>query len=146
MKRDSRLSIALHALLHMAGVDAITSENLAQMAQSHPVAMRRTMAGLRDAGIVRSEKGHGGGWTLARPLEKITLRDVWVALDSPTLFAIAHRSESPGCLVERAVNASMGSALDEAEALLLKRLDEITLADLMRKVPAHHPGKKHAHV
>lgn len=144
MKRDSRLSIALHALLHMAGVDAITSENLAQMAESHPVAMRRTMAGLREAGIVRSEKGHGGGWALARPIEEITLGDVYAALDSPTLFAIANRSESPGCLVERAVNAAMGEALDEAEATLLKRLHEITLADLLRGLPAN--ARRLAHV
>ena len=61
MKRDSRLSVALHALLHMADARApMTSEQLAR-GGGNPAAIRRTMAGLREAGLVRSEKGRGGG-------------------------------------------------------------------------------------
>jgi len=33
------------------------------------------MAGLRRAGIVRSEKGHGGGWSLGRKLDDVTLAE-----------------------------------------------------------------------
>jgi len=58
----------------------------------------------RNAGIVRSEKGHGGGWSLARPLEEVTFGDVYVALGKPALFSMGPRTENPGCLVEQAVN------------------------------------------
>ncbi len=84
MKRDSRLSGVLHVLLHMAEHDGpITSEVLAKATDTNPVVIRRTMAGLREQGYVRSEKGHGGGWTLACDLSKVTLRDVYTALGSP---------------------------------------------------------------
>jgi DNA-binding IscR family transcriptional regulator len=43
---------------------------------TNPVVFRRTLAGLREAGFVRSEKGHGGGWMLAKPLAKVSLLDV----------------------------------------------------------------------
>ena len=108
--------------------EPVTSEHLAQQLDTNPVVMRRTMAGLRDAGIVRSEKGHGGGWTLLVRPEKLTLRKIYDALGMPTVFAMGNRSESPQCLVEQAVNRSMSDAFDAAEALLLKRLDEVTLA------------------
>ncbi len=36
----------------------------------------------------------------------------------------------PGCLVEQAVNAALDQAFDDAEALLLERLGEVTLAML----------------
>ena len=49
-------------------------EVLAKAMHTNPVVLRRVMAGLRDRGFVRSEKGHGGGWTLARDLSEITLR------------------------------------------------------------------------
>jgi DNA-binding IscR family transcriptional regulator len=131
MKRDSRLSGVLHVLLHMAERDGpMTSEALAKAMDTNPVVIRRVMAGLRDEGYVQSEKGHGGGWTLACDLAKVTLRDIYEALGCPSLLAIGHRTESPGCLVEQAVNASLGRSFDDAEALLLARFGEVTLKAL----------------
>jgi len=133
MKRDSRLSGVLHCLLHMAELDRpATSEWLAQAMQTNPVVIRRLMAGLRDAGFVASAKGHGGGWVLTCPLDRITLRDIHEAVGAPTLLAVGHREESPGCLVEQAVNSALDDAYRQAEALLLERLGAVTLASLSR--------------
>jgi DNA-binding IscR family transcriptional regulator len=133
MKRDSRLSGVLHCLLHMAELgQPATSEWLARAMQTNPVVIRRLMAGLRDAGLVVSAKGHGGGWVLSCSLEHITLRDVHEAVGAPELLAVGHREESPGCLVEQAVNAALDQAYRDAEDLLLARLGSITLAALAR--------------
>lgn len=131
MKSDSRLSAVLHVLLHMAELPGpVTSETLARIMETNPVVVRRTMAGLRNQGYVRSAKGHGGGWELACDLSQISLRDVLEALGSPSLLAIGNRTESPACLVEQVVNTALGKALDEAQALLLSRFGSITLAAL----------------
>ena len=131
MRRDSKLSGILHVILHMAEAKGpTTSENLAKPMQTNPVVVRRIMAGLRENGLVRSVKGHGGGWTIARDLSSVTLRDVYEAIGSPEVFAMANRTEMPGCLVEQAVNAAMDDAFARAEALLLARLAEVTLAAL----------------
>ncbi len=150
VRRDSRLSVALHLLIHMGEMGGtVTSETLGPMSQMNPVVIRRTMAGLREAGIVRSVKGHGGGWTLAKELSAVTLADVYDALDTTALFSIGHRDESPGCLVERSVNRALGKALDDAEALLLARLRSVTLADVAEDVRQkgglhgqHHGGSR----
>ena len=131
MRRDSRLSGVLHVLLHMAQQSGpVTSDMLATAMDTNPVVIRRIMAGLRDRGYVRSEKGHGGGWTLACDLAEVTLRDIYTALGSPALLAIGNRAEAPGCLVEQAVNAALSPAFHDAEALLVSRLGEVTLAML----------------
>jgi DNA-binding IscR family transcriptional regulator len=131
MRRDSRLSGVLHVLMHMAEHKGpVTSEVLAKAMDTNPVVVRRIMAGLRDDGYVRSEKGHGGGWVLSRDLTKITLRDIYDALGRPSFFAMGNRTEAPGCLVEQAVNAALDSAFDDAEALLLSRLGRVSLAML----------------
>lgn len=131
MRRDSRLSGVLHVLLHMAEQPGpITSEALARAMNTNPVVVRRVMAGLRERGYVRSEKGHGGGWTIACNLGAVTLRDIYDALGRPELSAMGNRTEAPGCLVEQAVNAALGETFDEAEALLLRRFGEISLAAL----------------
>lgn len=131
MKRDSRLSGVLHVLLHMAETGTpMTSDQLAKAMQTHAVVIRRTLGGLRDAGFVHSEKGHGGGWTIAKPLAEITMRDVYNAIGRPSLMAMGNRTEAPGCLVEQAVNAALDTSFRDAEALLLARFGEVTLAQL----------------
>jgi DNA-binding IscR family transcriptional regulator len=135
MRQNSRLSGVLHVLLHMAEHEGpLTSEMLARPLGTNPVVIRRIMAGLRDQGYVQSEKGHGGGWTLACDLSKVTLRDIYTALGSPSVLAIGNRTETAGCLIEQAVNAAMGPALHDAEALLLARFGEVTLAMLRADV------------
>lgn len=125
----------LHVLLHMAGHEGpLTSEMLAKPMGTNPVVIRRIMAGLRDRGYVRSEKGHGGGWRLACDLSRVTLRDIYTALGSPSILAIGNRTETAGCLVEQAVNAALGQASRDAEALLLARFGEVTLAMLSADV------------
>lgn len=131
MNRDSRLSGVLHVLLHMAERPGpVTSEALARLMQTNPVVIRRVMAGLRKQGYVQSGKGHGGGWTLARDLSAVTLRDIYDGIGAPSLFAFGNRSAAPDCAVEQAVNAALDSSLHAAEALLLDRFGKITLADL----------------
>jgi Rrf2 family protein len=131
MRRDSRLSTTLHALLHLAEYkEPMTSEALANCMQTNSVVVRRTMAALRNAGLVRSEKGHGGGWTLTCDLRSVSLRDVYMALGEPLVFALGNRTENPECLVEQAVNRALNSAFLEAEELLSDRLSTVSLAEL----------------
>jgi DNA-binding IscR family transcriptional regulator len=129
------LSGVLHCLLHLAQADGpVTSEVLAKALDTNPVVIRRTMGGLRDAGYVCSEKGHGGGWTLGCDLTQVTLRDIYHALGSPALLAMGNRVESSGCVIEAAVNAALSESFEAAEALLLARLGDVTLAMLSSEV------------
>jgi DNA-binding IscR family transcriptional regulator len=160
MKQNSQLSDILHVLLHMAESDGpATSETLAAAMQTNPVVLRRLMTGLRKAGFVASAKGHGGGWVLSCPLDRITLRDVHEALGAPALVSLGFREDRPTCLVALAVNESLGSAVQEAEAALLKRLGAVTLAalseDFHRRLVRHrdtagpghpsHQARAHEH-
>lgn len=146
MKKNSRLSASLHALMHMAHqAEPMTSEALGLCLQTNPVVVRRTMAGLRENGLVQSGRGHGGGWTLARPVTEITLRDVYIALNEPVPLQL--EADAPVCQLERAVSSALTHAYEEAEALFASSLANITLADLFKgiKLPQHSAphGKEH---
>lgn len=131
MRNDTRLSRMLHTLIHMARHEQpATSDTLAQMLSTNPVVVRRTMALLKEQGYVRSEKGHRGGWMLAKPFAEITLLNIHQALGSSSIFAIGLATDHPECLVERAVNNALTEAFDAAQALLLTRLQSITLQQL----------------
>ncbi|MDO9420319.1 MAG: Rrf2 family transcriptional regulator [Herminiimonas sp.] len=144
MRQDSKLSSILHVLLHMAHIERpLTSEELAGYLQTNAVLVRRVLAGLRTRGYVASDKGHGGGWSLVCDLQKVTLRDIYEAVGSPTIFAMGNRSENPACLVEQAVNSALGDAFREAEELLISRLGDVTLADLSVDFSLRYAKHKH---
>lgn len=130
--------------MHMAAHrEPMTSEVLAGCMSTHPVVVRRTMAGLREAGLVTSARGHNGGWSIACDMEKTTIRDIHEALGEPAVYAIANSSEAPQCLLEQAVNAALDDAMKEAEALLLARFQSLTLAQLAGDFTARMHARHH---
>ena len=142
MRQDSRLSRMLHVLIHMGGHDgAMTSDMIASMLDANPVVIRRTMAGLRENGYVHSVKGHGGGWTLAKSLEELTLLDIYHAVGEPSIFAVGPAYDMPGCPIEKAVNATLEDVFTDAEKRLMERFAGVTLADIARSF-SHADGER----
>lgn len=136
MRLDSRLSRVLHVLIHMGNAEEpFTSEALAEMLQTNPVVVRRTLAGLRKAGYVTASKGHGGGWELAKKLSAISFLDIYEALGRPNLFAMGLSDNSPRCLIEKSVNKNLEDSLADAEKLLFSRFKKLMLSDIADEVP-----------
>lgn len=131
MKRNSRLSLALHTLGHMAGdpTRVQTSTDIAAHAGTNPVVVRRVLGRLREAGLLTSEKGHAGGWKLARAPESITLADVYLALDE-SLVSTGSEGHDHACSVEHALHARVSSVMKEIEQSLVERLRETTIVDV----------------
>ncbi|NPC84472.1 Rrf2 family transcriptional regulator, partial [Pyxidicoccus fallax] len=61
--------------------DSLTSESMARSIQTNPVVVRRLLRDLARAGLVETKRGVGGGVSLARSAEDITLRDVYEAVE-----------------------------------------------------------------
>jgi len=109
----------------------VTSEALARSIGTNAAVFRRTMAGLRRAGLVQSILGPGGGWRLGRPVETITLLEVYHALGEPSLFSFGNRDHEPDCKVQKSVNRALGSSMDRARMVLLEDFAAVTLDQLV---------------
>ncbi len=134
MRTDSRLSRILHVLMHLGETDKpITSEMIGKMLNTNPSLVRRTMGLLRQAGIVSSTKGHGGGWYLEKQLAELSLADVYAALGEPKLFAIGASGDTPTCLLERSANTATLGALDAARQKFLDTLAAQSVGDLIKQ-------------
>lgn len=131
MTRAGRFSSFLQVLRDMSGAAGpVTSGTMIKPVQTNPVVIRRNIAVLREAGLVRSEKGHGSGWTTAKQLSSMRLSDIYAALGTPEFLAQSNRTEAFGCLFEQAVNARLNGAFRHAAGPLPARFAEITLAGL----------------
>ena len=83
MQFSSRMTIAAHILLaiaEFADKEKTTSTFLAQSVNVHPVIIRNTLGKLKAAGIVHVRAGEGGA-TLANDPQKITLLDIFEAVE-----------------------------------------------------------------
>ncbi|MGI6633522.1 MAG: RrF2 family transcriptional regulator [Bacillota bacterium] len=84
---------------------------------------------LREAGLVKSKKGFGGGYTLARPADELTVGEIVRAVEGPVVpvKCVADDSQPDACPEDckaRAVWQRVGAAIDNV-------LDSITLGDLV---------------
>lgn len=133
MRQDGRLARMVHVLVHMGLLGGReTSERIAQMLNTNAVVVRRTMGQLRRHGIVASEGGRGGGWSLAKPLNELTMLDVQRALQGETILEAPLSSDHPSCPVEKATNARLQAAFQDAELSLTKAFQATNLSDIAR--------------
>ena len=139
MKRNSKLSLALHALGHMvlAPDRSFRSEDIADHNNTNAVVVRRVLGHLRRAGLVISARGHAGGWRLARPADRITVADVYSAIGEPFFAGSeAKWDESNPCRIEKTLHTVMDEALADAEQQLMARLGAITIAEIATSMHA----------
>lgn len=131
MKTNSRLSLALHTLSHMAQEqDRVrTSADIAEHAGTNPVVVRRVLGRLKRAGLLVSEKGHAGGWWLAKGPQDITLADVYLALDE-RMIARDSPTQPHGCSVKHALHEKVAMILEETEQNLIEKLEQTSISDV----------------
>ncbi|HVL95454.1 MAG TPA: Rrf2 family transcriptional regulator [Solirubrobacteraceae bacterium] len=124
-KSDYALRAA--AVLAAAGGGPVKGEALAASQEIPQKFLENILSDLRQAGIVRSQRGAEGGYWLARPAEEVTVADVIRAVDGPLASVRGQRPEEvayngPAEPLQRvwiAVRASVRSVTEH-----------VTLADL----------------
>ncbi len=131
MATNTRFATGTHTLVMLARQpDQLhSSETLAAKLQTNAVVIRRILAQLQQAELVRNHKGPAGGSELLRPASEITLADIYNATEHGSLFNDA-TAKGPEA---KKITAELRRALDGAEAALLDALRAVSLHQLVRK-------------
>jgi Rrf2 family iron-sulfur cluster assembly transcriptional regulator len=88
---------------------------------------------VKGAGLVRSKRGVGGGYVLARPPAEITLAEIVAAVEGPQLPLQEHPDHCEGhCVLQE-----VWIGVDEETRLVLER---VTLFELVERTRVGHPG------
>ena len=136
MQVNAKVDYALRALAELAraGGGPVKAEAIAQ-AQGIPLKfLENIMLELRHAGIVNSQRGAlRGGYSLARPAEKIKLADVIRVVDGPLANV---RGMSPEQLEYAGAAVALGQVWIALRANMRAVLEQVTIADLYQgKLP-----------
>ncbi|WP_280314344.1 Rrf2 family transcriptional regulator [Nocardia abscessus] len=135
---SSRSAVAIHALTMLARWDdrSLTSAQIADSLASNAVLVRRILGALRDAGLVSSTEGRGGGWSLARVPHKITLYDAYAAVEAGPILSRHPHPPSDACEVGRNMQRLLEAEFRDAEKAMEQRLGQTTIAQLAQHVLA----------
>ena len=90
MRITRQADYAVRAMAYMAGLplgDRVSTAALSEAERIPRPFLTKVISRLAAAGLVITSRGMGGGVSLARPSEEITLRNVIEAVDGPILLS-----------------------------------------------------------
>jgi len=88
--------------------------------------LEQILLSVKGAGLVRSKRGVGGGYVLARPPDEITLADIVAAVEGPQILMADHPDHCEGhCILQE-----VWVGVDNESRRILER---VTLAELVER-------------
>ena len=139
MQISSRFTIAVHVILCIETFkeEKVTSDFLAGSVNVNPVIIRRLLQQLKNAGLVSVARGTGGA-KVAKPLNDITLLDIYRAVEcvnSGELFHF-HENPNPECPVGRNIHSVLDKRLEQIQSAMEKEMAGITMQDIINDASA----------
>jgi Rrf2 family iron-sulfur cluster assembly transcriptional regulator len=135
MKVSTRGDYAARALLSLAlhGSERPTSvKEIAERTGLPQPYLEQILLAVKGAGLVRSKRGVGGGYVLARPAEEITLADILAAVDGPLTTLLGEHDHCEGHCVLQEVWVGVS---DETRQILAR----FPRAELVERTRVGHP-------
>jgi Rrf2 family protein len=134
---NTHFAIATHVLTALALHEGtlMTSGQLAYSVDTNPAFLRAVLGRLREAELIQTRLGKGGGSTLARPARAISLLDVFRATEGTARLA-QHDCGGSACVVGQQMPKLLKGIECRLDTLLAKELSGTTIADLAAEL---HP-------
>jgi Rrf2 family protein len=133
---NSHFALAAHVLTALAVHEdgPVTSTELARSVNTNPAFLRTLLGRLRAAGLIEVSLGKGGGARLAKPASRLTLAEVYRAVERRPAAQLHRCSPNRSCVVGRNILPLLQGVVDDVETAALKRLAGTTVADLAARV------------
>ena len=133
MASNTQFSIAVHLMAGLGdrcGQDT-KSCDLAASVNTSASFIRRVLAKLSKAGLVKTTTGHSGACWLAREPSQITLLEIYNAVGAPKVFAIHDYTPLEPCKVSCNIKYALDKVRCKAQTATEAALGEMTLAGVL---------------
>lgn len=141
MRLSKRGEYGLRAMLALAAPTPDGSstrmmqiKEISQLEQISPKFLEQILLTLKNAGLLHSKMGVGGGYYLARPAREITLGQVFRVLDGPVapIRCVSQMAYEPcGCPDEE--RCGLRLVMGDVRKAIANILDNTSLADVLKR-------------
>jgi Rrf2 family protein len=133
MFANSHFALATHVMTVLAvhrDQGPVTSAQIARSINTNPAFLRTLLGQLREAGLIETSLGKGGGARLARAASRVTLADVYRAVEKRPAIQLHRCAPSKSCVVGRNILPLLDEVVGDVETAALRRLAGTTVAEL----------------
>lgn len=144
MKLSKRGEYGLRAMVDLASQPAgavVPTKDIAQREQIPVKFLEQILLALRNAGLLHSRMGLGGGYVLAKPAAEITLGQIVRVLDGPLapIRCVSQMAYEP-CACPDEKTCGLRLVMSDVRNAISSILDRTTLADVAHRVEAARLG------
>lgn len=134
MLNNTHFSMAIHVLSALAYNEGklLGSDDLAKSVGTNPSFLRGLIGRLKEAGLVETQMGKGGGTRLGRKASKITLRDIYQATESRPAVKTHECTDKSRCPVMTGMSSALDDINGRVEGAVAAELKRTTVADLLK--------------
>lgn len=132
----SEFAIAVHALVFLNHKqDTVSSEVLACNVCTNPARVRKVMAKLKKAGMIKTKEGLEGGYHFDKDPANLNLRQICDALEVNFVSASwKSGDEEMNCMIASGMAGIMDEIYGDLDELCKKRLESITISSIEKKI------------
>ena len=130
MRISMKTDYGLIALKHIAshdGNELVNAKELAGQFHLPPNLLAKILQSLSQSGIIKAQKGSGGGYRMMRKPEDVTLTEIFESIEGP-IHMLMCTGVDGNCSVEDSCTVKNG--LINLERKFAEFFDSITLADI----------------
>ncbi len=132
---NQQFTFAVHILTVLAFAGGVVdSYTLAASVNTNPVVVRRLLLALRRARLIQTYAGKHGGAKLLKPPGRISLLDVYQAVQPRSIIAVNERKVARHCPVSCNMKRVMSSVAQGTDQVVKKHLRQITLQKVVRQI------------
>ena len=138
MRLSKRSEYGIRALINIASRDEHEKARIREIADEEKISakfLEQILLTLKNAGLLQSKPGRGGGYYLGKPAKSISLGQIIRILDGPLapIRCVSETAYEPcGCPDED--NCGLRLVMFDVRNAIAGILDNTTLADVIRRV------------
>jgi Rrf2 family protein len=132
---NNQFSVGVHIMTALGDRqrEELTSAVVTASVGAHAALVRRVLSKLVKAGLVRASRGRNGHSSLAKPANRISLLDIYKALDPPPVFSIHNYPEEKGCRASCTHKEALQSVLNDTQRDFESSLKKRMLSEMIER-------------
>jgi Rrf2 family protein len=137
MSASTKLSTAVKALNYLAAVypKPKNSSEISEITGINASKLRKLLSLLVKTGIVKSEKGTAGGFSLNKKTEKIDLQEIYCAIEDRKAFHLdVNRAKGRGLNKNQILNNYFLDLFSYIQIKIENEMKQITLKNIIDKI------------
>src|ERR1700732_3586843 len=136
---NNRFSVSVHIMTALGDHhgEPVTSAHLTASVRAHESQVRSVLSKLVKASLVATARGRNGFSSLGRPANKISLLEIYQAVEAPPVFSIHEYPMEKTCRTSCTHKGAMAELLEDTQRAFEARLGRRMLSEMVAKARSY---------